>query len=103
MDAPLLSIRNLMVQFTSEGRVSRAVDGVDLTIHPGETVGLVGETGCGKSVTALSVLGLIPSPPGRIAGGQIIFESEDLLRKSPAELRRIRGAGISMVFQEPMT
>ncbi|MGQ0569078.1 MAG: ABC transporter ATP-binding protein [Armatimonadota bacterium] len=103
MDAPLLSIRNLMVQFTSEGRVSRAVDGVDLDVHNGETVGLVGETGCGKSVTALAVLGLVPSPPGRIAGGHVIFESEELLKKSPAELRRIRGAGISMVFQEPMT
>ena len=103
MDAPLLSIRGLMVQFTSEGQTSRAVDGVDLEIRAGQTVGLVGETGCGKSVTALAILGLVPFPPGRVAGGQVIFEGEDLLKKSPAELRHIRGTGISMIFQEPMT
>ena len=99
----LLKIRGLEVEFVSEGRISRAVDGVDLDVYPGETVGLVGETGCGKSVTALSVLQLIPSPPGRIVGGEIVFEGEDLLRASSDRLRQIRGAGIAMIFQEPMT
>jgi peptide/nickel transport system ATP-binding protein len=99
----LLKIRGLEVEFVSEGRISRAVDGVDLDVYPGETVGLVGETGCGKSVTALSVLQLIPSPPGRIVGGEIVFEGEDLLRASSDRLQQIRGAGIAMIFQEPMT
>jgi peptide/nickel transport system ATP-binding protein len=103
MSEPLLSIRNLQVQFTSGGLLSRAVDGVDIDIHPGETVGLVGETGCGKSVTALAILRLIPSPPGRIAGGSIRFRGEELLDKSAADMREVRGAGISMIFQEPMT
>ena len=103
MDDPLLSVRGLTVQFTSGGRVSRALDGVDLEIRAGETVGLVGETGCGKSATALAVMGLIPSPPGRVVAGQVLFEREDLLTKTGAELRRLRGAGISMIFQEPMT
>ncbi|HEY1297951.1 MAG TPA: ABC transporter ATP-binding protein [Chloroflexota bacterium] len=100
---PLLRIHELVVEFVSDGRVSRAVDGVNLDIWPGETVGLVGETGCGKSVTALSILGLIPSPPGRICSGEIRFEEQDLLRLNPDQLRRLRGEGISMVFQEPMT
>jgi peptide/nickel transport system ATP-binding protein len=100
---PLLRLRRLVVEFGSEGRVNRAVDGVDLDIFAGETVGLVGETGCGKSVTALSILGLIPSPPGRVVDGEIIFEGQDLRTLSPDGLRRVRGAGISMVFQEPMT
>ena len=103
MDDPLLSVRGLTVQFTSGGRVSRALDGVDLEIRAGETVGLVGETGCGKSATALAVMGLIPSPPGRVVAGQVFFEREDLLTKTGAELRRLRGAGFSMIFQEPMT
>ena len=103
MTAPLLSIRDLAIEFLSDGRVSRAVDGVDLTIYPGETVGLVGETGCGKSVTALSILGLIPSPPGRVVRGEIVFEGQDLLRLPRERLRRLRGAGVSMIFQEPMT
>jgi peptide/nickel transport system ATP-binding protein len=101
--AAVLSIRDLVVEFVSEGKVSRAVDGASLEIAAGETVGLVGETGCGKSVTALAVLGLIPSPPGRVVGGQVIFEGHDLLRLSPEALRKVRGAGIAMVFQEPMT
>src|SRR6266536_2106423 len=99
----VLEIRGLQVEFVSEGRIVRAVDGVDLEIRPGEMVGLVGETGCGKSVTALSVLGLIASPPGRIRDGQILFEGTDLLTMPRERLQRVRGAGISMVFQEPMT
>jgi peptide/nickel transport system ATP-binding protein len=100
---PLLSIRGLVVEFGSEGRLNRAVDGINLDVFQGETVGLVGETGCGKSVTALSILGLIPSPPGNVVAGQILFEGEDLRRLDADGLRRVRGAGISMVFQEPMT
>ncbi|HEY2592816.1 MAG TPA: ABC transporter ATP-binding protein [Chloroflexota bacterium] len=100
---PLLRIRNLVVEFVSDGRVSRAVDGVSLEICPGETVGLVGETGCGKSVTALSVLGLIPSPPGRVVEGEILFEGHNLVGLASDSLRKLRGEGISMVFQEPMT
>jgi peptide/nickel transport system ATP-binding protein len=101
--APLLRIRHLVVEFVSQGQVSRAVDGIDLEVLAGETVGLVGETGCGKSVTALAILGLVPSPPGRIADGAIEFEGQDLRQLSADRLRRLRGAGISMVFQEPMT
>jgi oligopeptide/dipeptide ABC transporter ATP-binding protein len=91
------------VQFTSGGRVSRAVDGIDLDVRPGETVGLVGETGCGKSVTALAILRLVPSPPGRVTAGSMRFQDEDRLAKTAAEMRDVRGAGISMIFQEPMT
>src|SRR5215211_4938833 len=80
-----------------------AVDGVDLTIRPGETVGLVGESGSGKSVTARSIMRLVPVPPGRYAGGRILFEGKDLLEVSEAEMRDIRGGKISMIFQDPMT
>jgi len=100
---PVLEIRGLEVEFVSEGRAVRAVDGVNLDIRPGEMVGLVGETGCGKSVTSLSVLGLVASPPGRIVSGEILFEGVDLLRLTQGRMRQIRGAGISMIFQEPMT
>ena len=100
---PILTVRGLRIEFVSEGRVSRAVDGIDLDVQAGETVGLVGETGCGKSATALSILGLIPSPPGKVTAAQLRFEGSELLGLDADELRRIRGAGISMIFQEPMT
>ncbi len=99
----LLEIQGLKTYFRTRAGDVRAVDGVDLTIREGETVGLVGESGSGKSVTALSVMRLIPTPPGRIAGGQILFDGQDLLTKRESEMRRIRGAEISMIFQEPMT
>ncbi len=99
----VLDVRHLKTYFyTSEG-VGRAVDGVSFEVHRGETLGLVGESGCGKSVTALSILRLVPSPPGRIVGGEIRFEERDLLRLSLKEMRRVRGNDISMIFQEPMT
>ena len=99
---PLLSVEGLATHFpTSEG-VLRAVDGVSFTIDRGEVLGLVGESGCGKSVTSLSIMRLLP-PPGRIAAGRILFEGEDLLGKDPEAMRRVRGARIAMVFQEPMT
>jgi peptide/nickel transport system ATP-binding protein len=100
---PLLDIRGLQVQFATDDGVVRAVDGVDLTIGRGETLGVVGESGCGKTVTALSVLKLIQMPPGRIAAGQILWEGRDLVPLSPAEMVSIRSRKIGIVFQEPMT
>jgi peptide/nickel transport system ATP-binding protein len=103
MAEPLLSIQDLRTYFYTEAGVARAVDGVSLHIEAGETVGLVGESGCGKSVTAMSVLRLI-QPPGRIeAGSRLMFEGRDLMTIGDRELRAIRGARIAMVFQEPMT
>jgi len=98
----LLDIRGLSVQFSTPEGIGRAVESVDLALAPGRTVGLVGESGCGKSVTALAVLGLIPSP-GRVTAGTIVFKGRDLLQVSPETLRRIRGRRIGMIFQEPMT
>ncbi len=99
----LLDIENLRTQFfTSDGTV-RAVDGISYSVEEGETVALVGESGCGKSVSALSILRLIPFPPGRIVGGSIRFKGTDLLQLSDAEIRAVRGRRIAMVFQEPMT
>jgi len=100
---PLLSIENLVVEFRGDAGTIRAVDGLTLAISPGERVGLVGESGCGKSVTALALLGLVPSPPGRIATGRVMFDGRDLTKLREAEMRRNRGAGIAMIFQEPMT
>ena len=100
---PLLKIENLKTYFYVKGRVARAVDDVSLAIQPGETLGLVGESGCGKSVTAHSIIQLIPTPPGKIVDGRIWFEDRDLLRLPEAEMRKIRGNRISMIFQEPMT
>jgi oligopeptide/dipeptide ABC transporter ATP-binding protein len=99
----LLEVRDLHTSFqTSEGLI-RAVNGVSFHLEEGETLGLVGESGCGKSVTSLSILRLIPQPPGRISGGPILFRGDDLLAKSEEEMRKIRGNSISMIFQEPMT
>jgi len=99
----ILEIIGLQTQFKTRQGLVKAVDGVDLTITCGETFGLVGESGCGKSVTALSILRLLPKPAGRIAGGRILFEGRDLAELSEAEIRKIRGNRISMIFQEPMT
>jgi len=98
-----LSIRNLKTYFFTDAGVAKAVDGVSLDIPKGKTVALVGESGCGKSVTALSVLRLVPAPPGRIVGGEIHFGGRNLLELPEREMREVRGNGISMVFQEPMT
>ncbi len=103
MEQPLLDIRGLRTQFFTDDGLARAVDGVSYSLERGETVGVVGESGCGKSVTALSILRLIPDPPGKIVEGEILFEGTNLLTLSPAEMRRIRGNDISMIFQEPMT
>jgi peptide/nickel transport system ATP-binding protein len=101
--ADLLEVRGLQTHFASERGVVRAVDGVDFGLERGRTLGIVGESGCGKSVTALSIMGLVPQPPGRIAAGEVLFEGQDLLRLSPARLRDLRGDQLSMIFQEPMT
>ncbi len=99
----LLSLKDLKIYFyTSDGEV-RAVDGLSYELKSGETLGLVGESGCGKTVSALSILQLIQQPPGRIIGGKIIFDGDDLLRYTPAQIRKVRGKKISMIFQEPMT
>ena len=99
----LLEIRGLATDFATDDGIVRAVDGVDLTIDRGETLGVVGESGCGKTVTALSALKLIAIPPGRIAGGQILWRGRDLVPLGQAAMRRIRGKEIGIVFQEPMT
>ncbi len=103
MSRRLLEIENLCVEFDTPEGIARAVDGVTFHIDIGETVGLVGESGCGKSVTSLSMLGLIPSPPSRVCQGRIRFEDRDLLGLEKDQLRQIRGREISMIFQEPMT
>ena len=103
MEQQLIELRNLQTQFFTDDGLVRAVDGVSYALERGETLGVVGESGCGKSVTALSILRLIPDPPGKIVAGEIIFEGANLLDRSPAEMRRIRGNDISMIFQEPMT
>jgi oligopeptide/dipeptide ABC transporter ATP-binding protein len=101
--APLLDVRHLSTQFTTRGGILRAVDDVSWDVREGETVALVGESGCGKSVSALSVMRLVAAPAGRIVGGEIWFGGRDLLRLSEEEMRRVRGREIAMVFQEPMT
>jgi len=103
MTEKLVEIRDLRTHFYTEDGIVPAVDGVNLYIKRGETLGVVGESGCGKSVTSLSIMRLIPNPPGKIVGGEILFEGEDLLKKSEAAMRKIRGNEISMIFQEPMT
>ena len=100
---PILQLNDLKTHFFSREGVVRAVDGVSYHLNRGETLGVVGESGCGKSVTALSILRLIPDPPGRIVGGQILFEGRDLMGRSESEMQTIRGNEISMIFQEPMT
>jgi len=99
----LLEVKGLKTHFFTDEGVVRAVDGVDFYINKGETLGVVGESGCGKSVTALSIMRLIPTPPGRIVAGQINYDGKNLLDLSPAQMRKIRGKEISMIFQEPMT
>jgi len=103
MDGLLLKVKNLKTYFYTDDGVVKAVDGVDFAIKRGETLGMVGESGCGKSVSALSVLQLIPTPPGKIVDGEILFKGKDLLKNNEDNMRKIRGNDISMIFQEPMT
>ena len=101
--AALLEVNNLVTQFFTMEGVVKAVDDISYNLEPGETLGLVGESGCGKSVSALSVMRLIPWPPGKVMNGEVLFEGEDLLKIDNNEMRSIRGKEIAMVFQEPMT
>ena len=103
MAEPLLAVKDLKTNFYTEEGVVQAVNGVSYDIMPGEILGLVGESGCGKTVSALSILRLIPNPPGRIVGGEIMFEGEDIVKMDEDEVRHIRGNKIGMIFQEPMT
>ena len=98
-----LSVQDLKVYFFSEGRVARAVDGVSYQVRKGETVCLVGESGCGKTVSALTIMRILPIPPGRIMGGAILFEGQNLLDLDEEEMEQVRGKQIAMIFQEPMT
>ena len=100
---PLLEVKDLKTVFASDSGVAVAVDGIDFALQPGETLGLVGESGCGKTVTGLSILRLVPDPPGRIVKGEILFNGQDLLHLGAADMQRIRGNRIAMIFQEPMT
>jgi peptide/nickel transport system ATP-binding protein/oligopeptide transport system ATP-binding protein len=102
-DDILLSLEDVRTYFFTDAGIVPSVDGVSYAIRRGETLGVVGESGCGKSVTALSIMGLVPSPPGRTVGGRIMFDGQDLTKLSQKELRRIRGNQIGMIFQEPMT
>ncbi|MEE9191483.1 MAG: ABC transporter ATP-binding protein [Candidatus Aerophobetes bacterium] len=99
----LLRVRNLETHFSTHEGTVKAVNRISFTINKGQTLGLVGESGCGKSVTALSIMRLVPNPPGKIVGGEISFEGQDLLELDEKEMRKIRGKKISMIFQEPMT
>ena len=101
--AALLEIKDLRTYFFTTEGVVKAVDGVSYTVQEGETVALVGESGCGKTVSALSIMRLVPDPPGRIVGGQVLFQGRDLLQLQDEEIRQIRGREIAMIFQEPMT
>jgi oligopeptide/dipeptide ABC transporter ATP-binding protein len=100
---PVLSIRDLTVDFGTEDGVVHAVDGVSYDVYPGETLGIVGESGSGKSVSLMSILGLIPVPPGKIVRGEALFKGRDLLKMKRKELRQVRGGDVAMIFQDPMT
>ncbi|GAB3515362.1 MULTISPECIES: ABC transporter ATP-binding protein [Photobacterium] len=100
---PLLSVENLTVEFKTDKGTVRAINGVNFKVMPGETVAIVGESGCGKSVSSLSIMGLVPSPPGKIVDGSIRFKGRELVGLSEKEYRKVRGNEISMIFQEPMT
>jgi len=99
----LLQVKDLKTQFFTQDGVVKAVDGVSFDLSEGGTLGIVGESGCGKSVTVLSVMRLIPQPPGKIVEGEVLFEGDDLLKVSDDQIRRVRGNKIAMVFQDPMT
>ncbi|MEG0378106.1 MAG: ATP-binding cassette domain-containing protein, partial [Eubacterium sp.] len=98
----LLEVKDLKTYFYTEEGVVKSVDGVSFSVDKGKTLGVVGESGCGKSITSLSIMQLVETPPGKIVGGEIIFKGENLLEKDKEEMRKIRGKEIAMIFQEPM-
>ncbi|MFN8513561.1 MAG: ABC transporter ATP-binding protein [Thermomicrobiales bacterium] len=100
---PLLTVDNLKTQFFTQDGVVKAVNGVSFQLMPGETLGIVGESGCGKSITAMSIMRLIPNPPGKIVDGKVVFQGKDILKMSDEQVRGIRGNDIAMIFQDPMT
>ena len=102
-ETPLLDVQDLKTYFFTRTGVVKAVDGVSFTLEPGETLGIAGESGCGKSITALSIMGLVPKPAGRTVGGKVLLEGEDLLTKSSQEMQAIRGRELGMILQDPMT
>ena len=102
-ESPLLDVQDLKTYFFTRTGVVKAVDGVSFTLEPGETLGIAGESGCGKSITALSIMGLVPKPAGRTVGGKVLLEGEDLLTKSSQEMQAIRGRELGMILQDPMT
>src|SRR5687768_17687803 len=101
--APILQVEDLRTHFFTREGVVRAVDGVSFSLDTGRTLGLVGESGCGKSVTALSIMGLIPRPPAKIVGGSVVFDGKDLTKLPEKRLEDLRGREIAMIFQDPMT
>ena len=103
MGEKILEVKHLKTYFHTDAGLSKAVNDVSFSVEKGKTLGIVGESGCGKSITSLSIMGLVEIPPGKIAGGEIIFEGEDLLKKNEEEMSKIRGKKIAMIFQEPMT
>ena len=103
MGEKILEVKHLKTYFHTDAGLSKAVNDVSFSVGKGKTLGIVGESGCGKSITSMSIMGLVEIPPGEIAGGEIIFDGEDLLKKSEDEMSKIRGKKIAMIFQEPMT
>ena len=103
MNKCLLEVKNLKTYFYTKAGVAPAINDISFSIDKGKTLGVVGESGCGKSMTALSIMQLVPNPPGKIIGGEVLFENRDLLKLNESEMRKIRGQEISMIFQEPMT
>jgi peptide/nickel transport system ATP-binding protein len=103
VSSPVLEVKGLQTHFITDDGPIPAVDHIDFYVKPGEVLGIVGESGCGKSVTSLSIMGLVPSPPGKIVGGEILYNNEDLTKASEKRMRQIRGNEIAMIFQEPMT
>ena len=103
MSENLLEVKDLKTYFYTDNGVVKSVDGVSFHVKKGETLGIVGESGCGKSITSLSIMQLVETPPGKIVNGEILYEGENLLKKDKIEMRKIRGSQIAMIFQEPMT
>ena len=99
----VLEVRDLRTYFATRWGLVKAVDGISFQLHRGETLGIVGESGCGKSVTALSIMRLVPSPPGHIVGGQVLIEGDDILQINEGEMEKVRGGKIALILQDPMT